>query len=96
MNFFLFSAVIAMFLWFSRNLGLKYWWLPSLLWSLDRFTFWAVIPYTEVLFLVWMLSYLVVMRKSDSPRAGTSQFSFLLTLSFSDCGVRNHELIFVV
>lgn len=69
MNFLLFGVVIAMFLLFCQQLDLKYWWLPSVIWSLDRFSFWATVPYTEVIFLLWVFVFLLILRKSQRPPA---------------------------
>lgn len=47
------------------GLGLKnLYFLPLVLWAADRFTFWSHVPYTESLFMLVSLSFLLLLRQN--------------------------------
>jgi len=62
-NLFLFGTATFLLMLWSHRLGFKHWWLPALLWTLDRHTIWAQIPYTETLFCNLLLIFLILAEK---------------------------------
>jgi hypothetical protein len=57
MNLVFYGLCCAGFARWSYLVGLRLWWLPTLLWIFDRTTFWPLVPYTESLF-VFLISNL--------------------------------------
>ena len=49
-----------------HGIGLrKFFWLPGLLWFSDRFSFWTHVPYTETLFMLGSLAFLLLLRAKE-------------------------------
>ena len=62
-NLVLFTVAVFLLVYWSFQLGLgRLAFLPAVLWTADRNTFWAGIPYTEPLFSCLLLSFLILGR----------------------------------
>ena len=62
-NLLLFGTFSFMFMYWCWLVGLKLYWLPPIILAFDRFSLWAMVPYTEPLFLNFMLLFLISLRQ---------------------------------
>jgi hypothetical protein len=69
LNLLCFGVTVALLGQWSHMLGLKAWWLPGLLWSSDRFTLWSHVPYTESIFCLLLMCFLLTMRSPKSTKS---------------------------
>ncbi len=67
-NFCCFGLGMILFMRWCQILGMRAYWLPALLLTLDRHSLWSLIPYTEALFLLIILIFIHLTRR-DSPFA---------------------------
>lgn len=65
LNLTLFFFGIYLLLLWSQDLGLgAFYFLPAALFTLDRYTLWSQVPYTESLFFVCTISYFMILRRA--------------------------------
>ncbi len=64
LNLILFYVVLVLFCEWCLSISLHLWWLPPLILTIDRYTLWSQIPYTETLFWVTLLCFLLAIRSS--------------------------------
>ncbi len=64
-NLALYFVFIFLFLVWCSKLGIQFIFLPALLISVDRFSFWAQVPYTEPLFCSLLLAGFLIMRNQN-------------------------------
>jgi len=77
-SFFLMTVLAMRWIW---ELGLKeLFYLPVLLWSADRYTFWSHVPYTESTFMLLGIAFLLLLRQRDLRQKKWVEF-LLLPLS---------------
>ncbi|NCN27723.1 hypothetical protein GW915_09125 [bacterium] len=63
LNLLLFGALLYLLMIWVEGLGFQHSWLVAVLLSFDRFSLWAQVPYTETLFLVLALLFLVAAQR---------------------------------
>lgn len=71
LNLFLYGTFSFLFMRWASLVGIRHYWLPALFMTLDRFTLWSSIPYTEPLFLNLMMLFLLVLRVYPERKAST-------------------------
>lgn len=59
-----FTLLVLIGMRWTWSLGLKeLYYLPFVLWAVDRFSFWSHVPYTESLFMLISVSFLLLLRQ---------------------------------
>ncbi len=71
LNLFLFGTFCMLFMYWSWLVGLSMFWMPAVILAFDRFSLWATVPYTEPLFLNFMMLFFLTLRRfpENSKRA---------------------------